>query len=401
MGAASVDHVTYVTAEDIDALAQSSTVATLLPGADFSTRNKYPDARALLDAGVTVALGADCNPGTCYTTSLPFCIAIAVRDMHMTPAEAVWAATAGGARALQRTDVGTLSLGTRADAIALDAPSYLPPRLPPGRPSGARGLEKRRTRHKLLKYTHREAVVAHQIAVDIEPKPWTGRSDGTTAEHLRWHHAVQPYSAETAPGDCVLIGFPATKESAATRAAAAPRMARTRCEPGWLPWHWPNHCRFRTPEPLPCRVEELEAGQAALGNAVSAALDSGHFPVVLGEDTKSPTARISASRGLELRTAGAKLGILNLDAHFDLRGDPIPSSGTPFRQIAEDETAAGTSHQYSVIGISQPSNTHGTVRHGSPPRCSLSARRRMRSDRPRRRGSVPSQTSSTTSTWST
>lgn len=134
MGAASVDHVTYVTAEDIDALAQSSTVATLLPGADFSTRNKYPDARALLDAGVTVALGADCNPGTCYTTSLPFCIAIAVRDMHMTPAEAVWAATAGGARALQRTDVGTLSLGTRADAIALDAPSYLHLAYRPGVP---------------------------------------------------------------------------------------------------------------------------------------------------------------------------------------------------------------------------------------------------------------------------
>ncbi|MER2225172.1 MAG: amidohydrolase family protein, partial [Rhodococcus sp. (in: high G+C Gram-positive bacteria)] len=134
MGAASVDHVTYVTVEDVDVLAQSSTVATLLPGADFSTRNKYPDARALLDAGVTVALGADCNPGTCYTTSLPFCIAIAVRDMHMTPAEAVWAATAGGARALQRTDVGTLSLGTRADAIALDAPSYLHLAYRPGVP---------------------------------------------------------------------------------------------------------------------------------------------------------------------------------------------------------------------------------------------------------------------------
>jgi imidazolonepropionase len=134
MGAASVDHVTYVTDADIDSLAGSSTVATLLPGADFSTRNQYPGARALIDAGVTVALGADCNPGTCYTTSLPFCIAIAVRDMHMTPAEAVWAATAGGAKALRRDDVGSLRIGARADAIALDAPSYLHLAYRPGVP---------------------------------------------------------------------------------------------------------------------------------------------------------------------------------------------------------------------------------------------------------------------------
>ncbi|MFQ6392318.1 imidazolonepropionase [Nocardia sp. KC 131] len=134
VGAASVDHVTYVTAGDIDLLAQSSTVATLLPGADFSTRNKYPDARALIDAGVTVALGADCNPGTSYTTSLPFCIAIAVREMHMTPEEAVWAATAGGARALRRDDIGVLRPGARADAIALAAPSYLHLAYRPGVP---------------------------------------------------------------------------------------------------------------------------------------------------------------------------------------------------------------------------------------------------------------------------
>lgn len=134
LGAASVDHVTHVNAADIDALAHSDTVATLLPGADFCTRSSYPDARALIDAGATVALGADCNPGTSYTTSLPFCIAIAVRDMHMTPDEAVWAATAGGARALRRTDVGTLTPGTRADAIALDAPTHLHLAYRPGVP---------------------------------------------------------------------------------------------------------------------------------------------------------------------------------------------------------------------------------------------------------------------------
>ncbi|MBF6324480.1 imidazolonepropionase [Nocardia cyriacigeorgica] len=134
LGAASVDHVTHVNAADVDALAHSDTVATLLPGADFCTRSSYPDARALLDAGVTVALGADCNPGTSYTTSLPFCIAIAVRDMHMTPDEAVWAATAGGARALRRTDVGTLTPGARADALALDAPTHLHLAYRPGVP---------------------------------------------------------------------------------------------------------------------------------------------------------------------------------------------------------------------------------------------------------------------------
>ncbi|MFD3743581.1 imidazolonepropionase [Nocardia sp. NPDC058633] len=125
LGAASVDHVSHVNGADIEALAGSDTVATLLPGADFCTRNSYPDARALLDAGVTVALGADCNPGTSYTTSLPFCIALAVREMRMTPDEAVWSATMGGAKALRRSDIGALSPGFRADAIALEAPSHL------------------------------------------------------------------------------------------------------------------------------------------------------------------------------------------------------------------------------------------------------------------------------------
>ncbi len=123
VGAASADHVTHVTDADVQALAGSDVVATLLPGAEFSTRAPYPDARRLLDAGVTVALAADCNPGSSFTTSLAFCVAIAVREMGMTPDEAVWAATAGGARALRRTDVGHLGVGARADVTVLDAPS--------------------------------------------------------------------------------------------------------------------------------------------------------------------------------------------------------------------------------------------------------------------------------------
>ena len=122
MGAASADHCTHLSAADIDALAGAGTVATLLPGAEFGTRADYPDARRLLDAGVTVALATDCNPGTSYTTSMAFCIALAVREMGMTPAEAVRAATVGGAAALQRKDIGYIAPGIRADLIVLDAP---------------------------------------------------------------------------------------------------------------------------------------------------------------------------------------------------------------------------------------------------------------------------------------
>jgi imidazolonepropionase len=134
LGAASVDHCTHLTAADLSALADSDTVATLLPGAEFSTRSPYPDARALIGTGTVVALATDCNPGSSYTSSMPFCIALAVREMRMTPAEAVWAATAGGAGALRRTDVGRLRVGARADLVVLDAPSHLHLAYRPGVP---------------------------------------------------------------------------------------------------------------------------------------------------------------------------------------------------------------------------------------------------------------------------
>lgn len=120
---ASADHCTHLSQADVDALASSRTVATLLPACDFSTRAPYPDARRLLDAGVTVALATDCNPGSSYTTSMPFCVAVAVREMKMTPAEAIWSATAGGAKALRRNDIGHLDIGAQADLVVLDAPS--------------------------------------------------------------------------------------------------------------------------------------------------------------------------------------------------------------------------------------------------------------------------------------
>ncbi|MGW2188786.1 imidazolonepropionase [Streptomyces sp. NPDC001719] len=134
LGAASADHCTHLTDADVDALANGSTVATLLPGAEFSTRAPWPDARRLLDAGATVALSTDCNPGSSYTSSVPFCIALAVRDMGMTPDEAVWAATAGGAAALRRTDIGRVTPGARADLALLDAPSHVHLAYRPGVP---------------------------------------------------------------------------------------------------------------------------------------------------------------------------------------------------------------------------------------------------------------------------
>lgn len=122
-GAASIDHCTYLSDADVAALAASDVVATLLPGVEFSTRHPYPDARRLIDAGVTVALASDCNPGSSFTSSMPLMIALAVREMGMTVAEAVWAATAGGARALRRGDIGHLGVGARADLVVLEAPS--------------------------------------------------------------------------------------------------------------------------------------------------------------------------------------------------------------------------------------------------------------------------------------
>jgi imidazolonepropionase len=124
LSAASVDHCTYLVDADVEALAGGDTVATFLPATDFSTRQPYPDARRLLDAGAAVAIATNCNPGSSYTTSMAFCLALAVRDMGMTIEEALAAATLGGARALRRDDVGRLTPGARADAVVLAAPAY-------------------------------------------------------------------------------------------------------------------------------------------------------------------------------------------------------------------------------------------------------------------------------------
>ena len=132
---ASADHLTYLTDEDITALAASNTVAGLVPGADFSTRAPhYPRGRDLLDAGAVVALSPDCNPGSSFTTNMPLMIALAVREMNLTVDEALFAATMGGAISLRRDDVGHLSIGAKADFALLDAPSYIHLAYRPGVP---------------------------------------------------------------------------------------------------------------------------------------------------------------------------------------------------------------------------------------------------------------------------
>jgi imidazolonepropionase len=146
LGAASADHCTHLRDADVAALADSGTVATLVPGADFSTRSPvYPDGRRLVDAGATVAIATDCNPGTSFTTSVPFCIALAVRECGLTPSEAVWAATAGGAAALRRDDVGRVAVGARAELTVVDAPSHVHlayrPGVPLSGPLGHGGLQ--------------------------------------------------------------------------------------------------------------------------------------------------------------------------------------------------------------------------------------------------------------------
>jgi len=125
LGATSVDHGTFLTDDDIALLSQSQSVVTLLPGAEFSTKQPYPDARRLIDAGVQVALATNCNPGSSYTSSMAFCIALAVREMGMTTSEALWSATVGGARALDRDDVGVIRVGAQAKLVELAAPSHV------------------------------------------------------------------------------------------------------------------------------------------------------------------------------------------------------------------------------------------------------------------------------------
>ncbi|RVW09487.1 formimidoylglutamase [Prescottella agglutinans] len=199
--------------------------------------------------------------------------------------------------------------------------------------------------------------MTNHITVDIAPRPWSGRTDGTGPEHLRWHQAVTPYRPGSGTGT-VLIGFASDegvrRNKGRQGAAAGPDALRKALSSMALE----NETTLSDAGTVAVTGDQLEAGQEALGAAVTTALDAGRLPVVLGGGHEVAYGTYLGVAGSQLRGRHPRLGILNLDAHFDLRNDPVPSSGTPFRQIAEAEEAAGTGHRYDVIGISQPSNTN-------------------------------------------
>lgn len=197
----------------------------------------------------------------------------------------------------------------------------------------------------------------NNISVDIAPRPWSGRTDGTGPEHLRWHQAVTPYRPVSGAGT-VLIGFASDegvrRNKGRQGAAAGPDALRSALSSMALE----HETTLSDAGTVAVTGDGLEAGQESLGRAVTTALDAGRLPVVLGGGHEVAYGTYLGVAASELRRRHPRLGILNLDAHFDLRSDPVPSSGTPFRQIAEAELAAGTSHRYDVLGISQPSNTN-------------------------------------------
>lgn len=223
--------------------------------------------------------------------------------------------------------------------------------------------------------------MSHEIIVDVAPADWTGRTDGTTDEHLRWHQAITPYTA--GPGDgAVLIGFASDegvrRNKGRRGAAAGPDALRGAL--GSMALTAP--LSLTDAGTIAVTGEDLEGGQASLGRAVAAGIDSGRLPVVLGGGHEIAFGTYLGVAASQLRRDRPRLGVLNLDAHFDLRGDPVPSSGTPFRQMAEAEQEAGTGFRYDVLGISQPSNTTALfdtaarfgVRHLLDERCGVTDR---------------------------
>ncbi|MEU8898952.1 formimidoylglutamase [Nocardia sp. NPDC048505] len=189
------------------------------------------------------------------------------------------------------------------------------------------------------------------------PPEWAGRVDGAGAEHLRWHQVVENYDATADPDACVFLGFASDegvrRNKGRPGAAAGPSALRTALASMALP----GPLRAYDAGDVAVADGDLEAGQERLAAAVSGVLDAGHFPIVLGGGHEVAFGTYRGLARSARRTPTTRLGILNLDAHFDLRADPIPSSGTPFRQIADLERAHGTPWQYAVLGISQPSNT--------------------------------------------
>ncbi|WFN93158.1 formimidoylglutamase [Gordonia sihwensis] len=198
--------------------------------------------------------------------------------------------------------------------------------------------------------------------VDVTPEPWSGRDDGPGAEHVRWHHVVRPLVADDppaadSPAPTTIVGFASDegvrRNKGRTGAATGPGALRRALAPMALS----GPINVFDAGDVAVTDGELEAGQERLGRVVGTLLDAGHLPLVLGGGHAVAYGSFLGLARSRAAQAGARLGVLNLDAHFDLRPDPVPSSGTPFRQIAEHERARGAQFRYAVLGISQPSNT--------------------------------------------
>jgi formiminoglutamase len=198
-------------------------------------------------------------------------------------------------------------------------------------------------------------------AVDVPPKPWTGRFDGDGAEHRRWWQAVTPYDAGTSAAQATkpaaLLGFCSDegvrRNKGRTGAAAAPAALRAALGP--LAFHLDR--AVADAGDVVVTGTGLEAGQERAGRAVTGMLDAGNLTLVLGGGHETAYASYLGVAGSAAVQGGRRLGILNLDAHFDLRDEPVPSSGTPFLQMARAEAAAGRDFRYAVVGISEPNNT--------------------------------------------
>ncbi|SEL46878.1 formimidoylglutamase [Streptacidiphilus jiangxiensis] len=193
--------------------------------------------------------------------------------------------------------------------------------------------------------------------VDVAPTAWSGRDDGPGAEHLRWHHVVSVDPAAVTAGDVAFVGFRSDegvrRNKGRPGAADGPRALRAALASMALP----SRQRALDAGDIEVADGDLEGGHARLGRAVADLLDDGHRVVVLGGGHEVAYGSYLGLTGSGLLDDDTRLGVLNLDAHFDLRDEPVPSSGTPFLQMARDEQAAGRRLNYWVLGVSQPSNT--------------------------------------------
>ncbi|WP_042432671.1 formimidoylglutamase [Streptacidiphilus anmyonensis] len=195
------------------------------------------------------------------------------------------------------------------------------------------------------------------VAVDVAPAPWSGRDDGPGVENLRWHHVVSLDPSTAVSGDAAFVGFRSDegvrRNKGRQGAAEGPRALRAALASMALP----SRQSALDVGDVEVADGDLEAGHRRLGEAVSALLDRGHRVAVLGGGHEVAYGSYLGLTGSGLLRDGARLGVLNLDAHFDLRDEPRPSSGTPFLQMARDEERAGRRLNYWVLGVSQPSNT--------------------------------------------